>query len=317
MPDVKRCPTCGAQNAAGAEWCTLCLSRFDGLAIPPPKPRSDDPVKPEVAEVGQELAALSADSPAPAPVAQLAKEEAMFAEASKAASVLAEQGISPHEDTEQAPEAEQEPEPKRSPEPIPRVGPVRRRAAPPPTADATALIAPPPPVSDVPVRFHRDGDRVRWVCPTCETPNDIDLPACRICGTVMARLFKPVEEPKKPKSPARKSLALSALLPGLGHAANGAGSAGMSRGVLYVWTLFIAILLLVRPPSSGRAMMRITGVVFALAAAGVWGISMVESKRLAEGEHTPVLPARAMTWISAGLTFALFVGLAAVVISRS
>ena len=73
----------------------------------------------------------------------------------------------------------------------------------------------------------------------------------------------------------------------------------------------VSILLLVRTPARGGALVRGVGVVFGLAAGGVWLMSFIEAGRLAEGDKTPVLSPRQMTWFSAGLTLTLFLGLAA------
>ncbi|MCA1831710.1 MAG: hypothetical protein LC750_03040 [Actinobacteria bacterium] len=324
MAEVKRCATCGAQNAATAEWCTLCLARFDGAVMRAPAP------PPPERELTSELSALThpeiAQRPEPAE-----EEPARVDPVAEAEPVVcAEPAASVETEVSVEREVSVEPGVSIEPEPVPELPQASERAAvteAPPArpsfaqaAAATKLITPPPPapVSNVPVRFLRDGERVRWVCPTCETPNDIDLPACRICGTVMARLFAAAEEPvKKEKRPIARTLALSAVMPGLGHVAEGVGPVGASRAVLYVWTLGISLLLLIRPPSKGQAIVRGVGVVFALAAAGVWALSMVESQRLAHGDRTPVLPPRTMTWISAGLTLALFLGLAAAAFGRA
>lgn len=37
-PEKLRCPSCGARNAADAQWCGQCLERFDAPAPPPPGP---------------------------------------------------------------------------------------------------------------------------------------------------------------------------------------------------------------------------------------------------------------------------------------
>lgn len=37
-PEKLRCPSCGAKNAPGAEWCGQCLKRFQAPPPPPPPP---------------------------------------------------------------------------------------------------------------------------------------------------------------------------------------------------------------------------------------------------------------------------------------
>lgn len=300
MAEVKRCPTCGAQNASSAEWCTLCLSRFDGAIIRAPV-RAEPELVDELSAIGGtgvEPAPADRtleDTVTPEPVVEPSPPEAAGVVVVAEEAAAAELPVLPREERPSA------------------------AAAMPAPSRATTLITPPPPppVSDVPVKFLRDGERVRWVCPTCETVNDIDLPACRICGTVMARLFAPAEEKKKPDRAPATSMILSAVLPGLGHVTEGNGPTGASRAVLYLWTLGISLLLLIRPPAKGRGMVRAVGVVFAIAAAAVWAMSLVETRRLSEGDRTPLVSPRTMTYISAGLTIALFLGLAAAAFGRA
>lgn len=261
MADVKRCVSCGAQNPVTAEWCTLCLTRFDG-SLPPSSP---PPVA--EAEITDELSALG------------------------------------RADALQEPEEPQTAEPEK-PEPE--------------TLPPAPLLTPPPPVSNVPVRFLRDGERVRWVCPTCATLNDVERSACRICGTMMARLFAPPQQKKvSGRRPATATLVLSAVLPGLGHVAEGEGAAGAARAVLYLWTLAIGLLLVLRPPAKGRPVVRAVGIVFTVAAGVVWLIAIVESLRLMKGDRRPLVPPKTMTWVTAGLTLALFAGIAASLLGKT
>lgn len=37
-PSKVRCPSCGAKNAPGAQWCGQCLQRFEAPPAPPPAP---------------------------------------------------------------------------------------------------------------------------------------------------------------------------------------------------------------------------------------------------------------------------------------
>lgn len=242
MSEVKRCPSCGAQNAATAEWCTLCLTRFDGAVIRPQPPQPEE------------------DATALEPA---------------------------------------------GPQEVPPAGEAPGSAA----VHAAITPPPPPPVAQAPVRFIREGDRVRWVCPSCDTVNDIESGSCRICGTVMARLFAP-EEPTKEKKTRKRSatVALSAVLPGLGHVAEGSAPTGVSRALLYLWTVGISILLITRAPVKGRGVVQAVGIVFAAAAAGIWLVSLAESYRLASGDATPLVKPRIITWLFTGLTLALFLG---------
>jgi drug/metabolite transporter (DMT)-like permease len=161
-----------------------------------------------------------------------------------------------------------------------------------------------------------DGDRVRWVCPVCSTMNDIEASACRICGTVMATLFAPESGAAPAPKAVGTATALTALLPGAGQAYLGAIATGMARAALYVWTLFIAVLFLVHPPSQSRALMRGIGVLFAAAAASVWGLAFVDTRRAGRGELAPVLDSRTITWTAMGLVVVLFIALTIAAFAR-
>jgi len=332
VTDVKRCPRCGAQNAPSAEWCTLCLSRFDGTVIRAAAPAvaAEQELVDEISALGglggeqpagpvEEPAVPSEPQPlGPAEPSEMTVEAISAPEtgAGAAGTVAAEAPVPAAVDGA-AEEAEADAPPV-SDQPVPSESRHGGESPATPAVGQAGLIAPPPPMSNVPVKFVRDGERVRWVCPTCETANEIDLPACRICGTVMARLFTPPEEKKRKTSrSAAPSIALSAVLPGLGHVTEGATPVGVGRAVLYLWTVGIAVLLLARPPSKGHSMVRAVGVLFAAAAAAVWIISLVETYRLSEGDSRPVVPSRTMTYVSAGLTLALFLGLAAATLGRT
>lgn len=57
---MKKCPNCGAANAEAAEWCTMCLQRFDGE-----EPGTETPAQAQVqvepTEVVSELRELTTD----------------------------------------------------------------------------------------------------------------------------------------------------------------------------------------------------------------------------------------------------------------
>jgi ribosomal protein L40E len=155
----------------------------------------------------------------------------------------------------------------------------------------------------------REGGSLMWTCPACEATNPIDSGACGRCGSAFTSFFAQPQKAAVRSVPSGRAVALSAVLPGLGHWALGRAGAGVARAILYVWTLGLSILLLARPPVAGRAVVRMVGIVFVLAAAGVWLVSMLETMRLADGDERPVLPPHALTWLSAGLSVLLVLGL--------
>lgn len=57
---MKKCPNCGAANAEGAEWCTMCLQRFDGEE-PGTETPAEGQVQVEPTEVVSELRELTTD----------------------------------------------------------------------------------------------------------------------------------------------------------------------------------------------------------------------------------------------------------------
>lgn len=154
------------------------------------------------------------------------------------------------------------------------------------------------------------GGEPTWICPACDTQNPIEAEACRRCGSAFTSFLSEGRAPAAPKvSGPGPLVALTAVLPGLGHWSMGRRGLGAARALLYLWTLGLSLLLLIRPPSNGGAVVRLVGVVFLLAAAGVWVVAMMETMRLVEGDERPVIPPKALTWVAAGLSVILFMGL--------
>jgi len=282
MTDVRRCPSCGAQNAATAEWCTLCLTRFPDAPMPPREASGD--------ELADELAAIAGGDVTPKPARRASK------------------GNGTQKETQPVPDAEPAAEP----------GNGHGVEVPPvPAVDAGALEAEPPaPVRQTRVRMLKDGDRVRWVCPVCGTMNDIEASACRICGTVMASLFQPEPAVRRQPRSASRALAMTAALPGLGQAYLGAVAAGVSRAGLFLWTVFIAVLFLVHPPRQAESLLRGIGALFALAAVAVWALSFTETRRYGEGGPATAVDSRTLTWSAVALIVVLFIGLTIAAFAR-
>lgn len=155
----------------------------------------------------------------------------------------------------------------------------------------------------------REGGSLTWTCPACEATNSIDAGACARCGSAFTSFFAQPEKTSPRPASAGRAIALSAVLPGLGHWSLGWAGAAAARAVLYLWSTGLSILLLARPPATGRAVVRMVGIVFVLSAAGVWLVSMLETMRLAEGDEEPVMPPHALTWLTAGLSVVLVFGL--------
>ncbi len=155
---------------------------------------------------------------------------------------------------------------------------------------------------------NRDGDVV-WTCPACDAENPLEATVCARCGSNFARFFAGPQPVLRPRASAGAAVWASAALPGAGHWIFRQAGPALARAVIYVWTAAISILLLARPPASARAVVRGVGAVFALAAAAVWLLSMLETMRIREGDRRPLIQPKALTWLSAGLSGLLLVGL--------
>ena len=62
-PERVRCPSCGAKNPPGAQWCGQCLTRFGPPPPPPPARAPEAPAEAPASEPG-----VAAPPPAPAPL---------------------------------------------------------------------------------------------------------------------------------------------------------------------------------------------------------------------------------------------------------
>lgn len=164
---------------------------------------------------------------------------------------------------------------------------------------------------------NRDG-AVVWTCPACDGENPLEATACARCGSDFATFFAGPKPVVRPRSSGSAAVVASAALPGAGHWIFRLTGPAIARAVMYVWTLGISFLLLARPPASARSLVRGVGAVFALSAAAIWLLSMLETLRIREGDRRPLIQPKALTWLSAGLSGLLLVSLfGAALTSRS
>jgi hypothetical protein len=179
---------------------------------------------------------------------------------------------------------------------------------------------PPPPrlaaVSSPQRAVRREGDAVVWTCPACDSENPVEILNCSVCGTALASLFQPETQAPERQRSRGAVLGLSAVLPGAGHIAFGMAAAGLGRAVLYAWSLFVGVFLILRDVRRNAATVHGLGALFLLAAAAVWLLSFAEASRALRGDRTLIAGGRSLTWATAALTFLLFAGLALVVRSR-
>src|SRR6266536_2954600 len=128
-------------------------------------------------------------------------------------------------------------------------------------------------------RIRRVGDRLEWVCPACEGVNAIDELTCRVCGNPILDLFR-LSGP--PVASRRTGVALGlSVVPGLGCWY--AGSLGQGLARLLLAGSWLAVLVAVWP-RPGPAMLLVK-VPFVLALLGLWVVSAVDARRLAEGRR--------------------------------
>jgi hypothetical protein len=151
-------------------------------------------------------------------------------------------------------------------------------------------------------RIRRVGDRLEWVCPACEGVNAIDELTCRVCGNPILDLFR-LSGP--PVASRRTGVALGlSVVPGLGCWY--AGSLGQGLARLLLAGSWLAVLVAVWP-RPGPAMLLVK-VPFVLALLGLWVVSAVDARRLAEGRR-PLVDQRVLAIAAVVLSLVLAVGL--------
>jgi hypothetical protein len=151
-----------------------------------------------------------------------------------------------------------------------------------------------------------------WPCPTCEGRNPIDADTCLMCGTPFAALMR--SEPERPRVDAKDAVAWSLLFPGLGHRKLGRATDGLARGVLFVLSFGMAVMVGSAGVRSGPAF----GMFLLLLVTGlaVYVLSAVEANRLAQGGDV-LVPSRTLMWVLVGVIFLTIIILALAVVSAT
>lgn len=158
----------------------------------------------------------------------------------------------------------------------------------PPESERPAPARPtaPPPAAAVGTRhgsFTVREHGVVWTCSRCDTENPLDQQVCTVCGTTFAEVVRPKEE-RPERDPGAAAMA-SLFFPGAGHGYLGLWGQAIARGVLHAWVLFVVLIaVLQRGPGSAAI-----GIVFGLAATGLWGVSAHDAYREARHESSQVL----------------------------
>jgi hypothetical protein len=184
------------------------------------------------------------------------------------------------------------PEPQAAPDELsparqaPTLEPERRAQA---TAEATL------PVGSGSIR--RTDRGLEWACPRCDLENPIETRMCTRCGAKFERLF--VEPEAGPRVDPGRATRLSLLFPGAGHIAAGRVADGIARAVIFVWTALTVVTILIMRGGSPGPFLPVL-VPYALAAAGVYGVTVVDARRAAEGD-SPVISSRVLLYGMVGL----------------
>lgn len=138
--------------------------------------------------------------------------------------------------------------------------------------------------------IRRKGTAVLWTCPQCEFENALEASVCARCGIPLAAVLATEVAPQRELPPPGRALGLSVLLTGLGHMVMGRAAEGVARLILFLWAAGLGVMMLLSPRNSGPIVM--VGVVFVLAALGLWAVTALDAFRLASGDEEPVLRPR-------------------------
>lgn len=142
------------------------------------------------------------------------------------------------------------------------------------------------------------GDAVTWTCPACGESNALSLDICRTCATPFRLLL---QEPEvRPFVEPGIAVAMSLVLPGIGHARQGRIAEGVARAVMFFWALGTALMIYLSKPAAGLGPLSPMAVLFLLAAGGVYGLTAADAYRLAEG-RSQILSSRILLYTSAAL----------------
>jgi hypothetical protein len=159
---------------------------------------------------------------------------------------------------------------------------------------------------------HRDvrdrGGVVEWRCRRCEAWSPLLSSTCVTCGGPREGFGEDT-----PPDPARVPdvsvlLAVSVVLPGVGHLLAGRSGTGVAR--LALWLLWLGPGL---PAVLGAqaAVAALPGLVLLAGAAVLWAATLVDVQRLAGGDGPEVLTSRRLLWlvgaVVAGAVLAVFV----------
>ncbi|MCA1841031.1 MAG: hypothetical protein ABR507_10200 [Actinomycetota bacterium] len=266
------CPRCKSLNRDDAEFCSLCLLKFE------PAPSTASPSTPAPSTAGPSTPAPSAASP----------------------STLAPSTAGPVGPIDTGATLNVGLVPKLQPEDSPEVKAAWGKVADTPhDADVEARSGP----------ITKRGKVLAWTCPSCDNENPMSSNRCSVCGTSFYDAFKSEDDDPKimaPKDP-RVAGALS-LVPGLGHLYLGETIDGVSRVIIGLWWLLTALFL----PSPRVMLLVIKLCYFAAYAALVAVSAYDATRKAEDPKAVSLLSARTLLYSSIGLgALLIFGGLAA------
>ncbi|MFT5222614.1 MAG: ribosomal protein L40E [Glaciecola sp.] len=144
-------------------------------------------------------------------------------------------------------------------------------------------------------RFRKTDGGFDWRCERCQQWSPLQATTCRVCSQPFREAFAEQKPPPIPDASDAMVLALTALLPGLGHIATGRTGIGVSRLMLYlVFALGAAMLQLQAAQTTASA---VAVIPLALGALVVWISTMLDARSVTLGSERTVLPSRAYLWL--------------------
>lgn len=194
--------------------------------------------------------------------------------------------------------------------------PIRRDAA----ADRTPTVGPGPAdpqgsTDDAgvasPVVAGSTAEGAFWPCPVCGERTPLALDACGVCGTPFAAAMR--QERSRPEVRPSVAFGRSLLFPGLGHAELGMAAEGVARGALFL--ILLSVTLLIGFAGASSALLKILLLTFASGTLGVYLLTALEARRIAEG-GSPMVSTRLLLWVTVGVLMAAM-GLIVVVIGTT
>jgi hypothetical protein len=147
-----------------------------------------------------------------------------------------------------------------------------------------------------PARPRAPSTAATWPCPTCGSPNPIELDLCAVCGTSFAQLLRQDED--RPVVSPRDAFLWSLTFPGVGHAKAGRSGDGIARGTLFVLTFGLALVIVLSGVSTGPIFAVVA--LLLLTALTLYLGSAAEAYRIAGG-GAPFVSARALLWTTVAL----------------